>query len=159
MAIEAGQLETMYREHAAAVLAYLRRTVAPPDQAEDLLQETFLQALRREDRLAEVSSPRAWLLGIARFLSIRAIRSRRQVLPLQDEHLAAPAAAVAPDTEALHRAIARLPEGQREALELRLVENLTYEEIADVLEIPAGTVRSRLHNAVASLRRTMTGEP
>jgi RNA polymerase sigma-70 factor (ECF subfamily) len=51
----------------------------------------------------------------------------------------------------MRRAIGRLPPHQRETLQLRLVDDLSYDEIAAVLEIPVGTVRSRLHNAVRTL--------
>ena len=55
----------------------------------------------------------------------------------------------------MHRAIAALPELQREALLLKLQHELTYEEIASVLNIPVGTVRSRLHHAVRQLRAAL----
>ena len=55
----------------------------------------------------------------------------------------------------MHNAIAALPTAQREVLELKLQHELTYEEIASVLEIPIGTVRSRIHHAVLRLRETL----
>ena len=58
----------------------------------------------------------------------------------------------------MRRAIAKLPDEMRETLELRLADDLSYEEIAAVLEIPVGTVRSRLHNAVRKLREEMCHE-
>ncbi|MGA2440990.1 MAG: sigma-70 family RNA polymerase sigma factor [Tepidisphaeraceae bacterium] len=65
-----------------------------------------------------------------------------------------------PDDElaAMREAIAKLPPAMGEPLELRLRENLSYEEIASMLEIPIGTVRSRLHNAMRRLRDEMGAE-
>ena len=149
-----SQVEALYDEHGAALLEYLRRNRPSSDSAEDLLQETFLQALRSADRLAEVRSPRTWLFGIARNVARTALRRRRATeLPAQ---IAASSDVVDPQIEQMHAAIARLPELQREALQLRVRYDLTYEEIAAVLEIPLGTVRSRLHHAVRRLRDAMT---
>jgi RNA polymerase sigma-70 factor (ECF subfamily) len=53
----------------------------------------------------------------------------------------------------MREAIVKLPDAQREVLELRLAHGLSYVEIAETLRIPVGTVRSRMHNAVAALRR------
>jgi RNA polymerase sigma-70 factor (ECF subfamily) len=58
----------------------------------------------------------------------------------------------------MREAIVKLPEEMRETLELRLADELSYEEIAAVLEIPIGTVRSRLHNAVKKLREELKHE-
>ncbi|MFY9925422.1 MAG: sigma-70 family RNA polymerase sigma factor, partial [Opitutaceae bacterium] len=57
--------------------------------------------------------------------------------------------------ELMRQAISRLPETQREPLLLKLQQELSYAEIADVLDIPVGTVRSRLHHAVLFLRQTL----
>ncbi len=59
-------IEQIYREHGSSVLAYLRHKIGA--EAEDLLQETFVQVLRRSEALTEVRSVRAWLLTIARNL-------------------------------------------------------------------------------------------
>ena len=61
-----------------------------------------------------------------------------------------------PRLDEMRQAIAELPGQQRQALELRLREELSYEEIAAVLDIPLGTVRSRLHHAVRRLRQLLT---
>ncbi|MBI5381084.1 MAG: sigma-70 family RNA polymerase sigma factor [Opitutae bacterium] len=149
-----NNLEQLYRDLAPTVLAYFRRQPALAPVAEDLLQDTFLRALRRLDRLGESASHRAYLFGIARHVGLDALRRRRPHEPLTQE----PAAAEdAPDPrlEPMRLAIAELPDAQREALLLKLNHELSYEEIAEVLEIPVGTVRSRLHHAVLRLRVTL----
>lgn len=148
---EAGtRLETLYHELGPDLLSYLRR-LADRHAAEDLLQETFLQAARRLERVTQAVSPRAWLYAIARNVATTALRRRRWTEPLPGE---VPAAVPADDPRVEHvrAAIAELPDMLRETLELRLRCELTYEEIAGVLDIPLGTVRSRLHLALQRLR-------
>lgn len=152
------RLQVMYDQHGPALLRYLRRLTGHSATAEDLLQETFVQALRAPDRLETVISPKAWLFTIARNLGLNALRGRRRHQALV-EQIAAPEPADADQHEELLRAIAGLPPEQRETLELRLREELSYAEIADVLGIPVGTVRSRLHLAVKRLREAMTEAP
>jgi len=153
-----SDVEQLYREHGPALLAYLRRAFVGADSAEDLLHETFLRAMRQGDRLAEAVSPRAWLFTIARNVAISALR-RRRCVPLTVEVAADAGPAEPPELERMRRAIADLPAEQRETLELRLREELSYEEIASVLGVPLGTVRSRLHLAVRRLRERLTGPP
>lgn len=157
------RVEALYSAHGPALLGYLRRSFGGADPAEDLLHETFVQALRRLDRLNEAASARAWLFGIARRVGLAALR-RRRMEPLVAEPATAEPEEADRRLDAMRRAIGRLPALQREALELRLVEDLSYEEMAAVLDVPVGTVRSRLHHAVRTLGRQMTddegaGEP
>ena len=149
------ELEELYRAHGPALLIYLRGQAGQPGVAEDLLQETFLQAIRCIGRMDDVVSPRAWLFAIARNMTISAWRRRRKTSTLPDE--IATAAPVYEDArrETMRQAIAALPEKLRETLKLKLRDDLSYEEIAAVLGIPVGTVRSRLHNAVQQLRETL----
>jgi RNA polymerase sigma-70 factor (ECF subfamily) len=145
------RLETLYRDLGPGLLAYLRRFFGDPHAAEDLLQETFFQAARRRERLSEAVSPRAWLFAIARNAAATALRRRRPTSVLPDEIPAAPIAED-PRLDAVREAIAELPETLRETIELRLRDELSYEEIAEVMRIPLGTVRSRLHHAMRRLR-------
>lgn len=151
MTDDQARLAALYRDVGPGVLAYLRRSFGDPDSAEDLLHETFLHAARRMERLHQVVSPRAWLFAIARNVAITALRRRRVSSALPDE-LAAPEAEEDPRRVRVRGALSQLPPGQREALELRLRDELSYEEIAEVLQVPVGTVRSRLHYALQQLR-------
>lgn len=151
------RLQGLYAEHGPALLRYLRRLTGRADAAEDLLQETFVQALKGLERLDAALSPKAWLFAIARHLGLNARQRRRDALPLVEE-LAEPQARPDPRREAMREAIAALPDKQREALQLRLVDGLSYEEIAQTLDIPVGTVRSRLHAAVKGLRSALGQE-
>jgi len=149
------RVRTFYNEHGGALLGYLTRLTGRAETAEDLLQETFVQAMRRPDRLGNAASPRAWLFAIARHLGLNAMRRPRLTVPLPEGMVAVPCHEEDPRLEQVRRAIVDLPEPQREALSLRLAQRLSYEEIADVLEIPVGTVRSRLHNAIKNLRERL----
>ena len=151
------RVEGLYNAHGQALLGYLRRSFGNAEAAEDLLHETFVQALRRLDRLTGAASPRAWLFGIAHRVGLAALR-RRRCQPLPEDLAAVQAQEADERIERMRRAIGRLPPHQREALQLRLVEELSYDEIAAVLDIPVGTVRSRLHNAVRTLGELVAGE-
>jgi RNA polymerase sigma-70 factor (ECF subfamily) len=145
-------IENLYRTHGSALLAYLR-SFGRWASAEDLLHETFVQALRRPDQLDQSVSPRAWLFGIARHVGLTAARRHRPMAALDADHVQ-PIGPAEPHSDLIdvHAGIAALPSPLRETLELRLREQLSYEEIAHVLEIPIGTVRSRLHTAMRQLR-------
>ncbi len=150
-----GLVEAAYRAHGAALQGYLRGFVSGGEGAEDLLQETFVQALRHSERMAEAVSVRAWLFGVARHVALTHVRRvpRMRSLP---EDVTARAEAVGDErVEAMRAAMRRLPDGQREALELRLRDELSYQEIAQVLAIPVGTVRSRLHHAMRTLKEEL----
>ena len=151
------QVEAMYRSHAPALLEYLRRNFGSYASAEDLLQETFLRWLRRTGEQQATESPRAFLFGIARHVGLTALRRAKQsrTEPMS-EVAATPCAESEEDLNRMRLAMAELPEQIRETLELRLRDELSYEEIAAVLEIPLGTVRSRLHTALRLLCAAMT---
>ena len=145
-------METLYLMHGPALLRYLKRNFGGVG-GEDLLQETFVRALGRRREVMEAASPRAFLFGVARHVGLTAVRRGkvRATQALQD--------AAVPEEDAslgeMREAIGLLPELVRETLELRLREELSYEEIAVVLGIPVGTVRSRLHRALVLLREAM----
>jgi RNA polymerase sigma-70 factor (ECF subfamily) len=146
-------LEELYRAHGGDLLAYLRRSFGRCASPEDMLQETFVQALRKPQRLARAASPRAWLFGIARHVGLTALRRHRHVVPLDE--IQPRETPPSTQVQAVRLAIAALPDAARETLELRLRERLSYEEIAQMLDIPIGTVRSRLHHAMRQLRQAL----
>jgi len=153
---EARDVGALYRDEGPAIYAYLRRVVRDEEDACDLLQETFRQAMRFPERLGACVSARAWLFGVARNLAMNSVRRRRPAPPLPAD-VAEPPETEDPRVEQMREAIARLPEPMRETLQLRLGEELSYQEVAAALGVPVGTVRSRIHNAVKLLRDRMTG--
>ena len=141
------------------------------------MQEAFLRAFRAFDAFRG-GDVKAWLLTIVRNCHATAIQQqqRRATVPLPEDHeeaLRAAATAASPDPESasaaederrmLERLIAALPDEHREVLLLRELEDLSYREIAAVMQVPIGTVMSRLARARAGLRgkwlEEASGEP
>jgi RNA polymerase sigma-70 factor (ECF subfamily) len=153
------ELEGVFRECAQDLRAYFARRHGSPEAADDLVQETFLQLARRLRGGEKVCSPRAYLFGIARYVSLAFFRKHGALEPL-DETTLEEAVGPEPDAqlEAAREIIASLPSLQREILDLRFAHDLSYAEIALALCIPVGTVRSRLHNAVALVRQRLEAD-
>jgi RNA polymerase sigma-70 factor, ECF subfamily len=130
------------------------------EDASDLLQETFLKAYRFFDKFEQGTNAKAWLYRIMRNTYINDYRRTKRI-PDQVEYdeQVSPYRMLPRDThgpdevpgelfeDEVAVAIARLPEKFKSVIVLRDVEDLPYEEIAEALEIPIGTVRSRLHRA------------
>lgn len=129
-------------------------------EAEDLVQETFAQALKSFDRYEAGTNCRAWLCKIMFYKRSQQLRAnRRYAGNFEDaaEYLAAPAANVLPRefmSEKLSLALDDLPLKNRQIVWLCEVEEFTYREIAERLEIPMGTVMSRLHRGRQMLRES-----
>jgi RNA polymerase sigma-70 factor, ECF subfamily len=130
--------------------------------AEDLVQETFLRAYRAFEGFTPGTNIRAWLYTILYRVRTdafrRAGRSPRTV-ELMDEgpSVPAPQEALAAGGEEIVRALDKLPEPFRSAVVLRDVEDFSYQEIARILDVPIGTVMSRIHRGRGLLRTTLAG--
>lgn len=145
-------LEDAYRRHRVPLYNYFRRCGAPRDAADDLTQSVF--ALAADGRYDAARGPiRFYLFGIARNLRRDWQRRERHEAAWTTER------GMASDTDArldVARAVATLPDDQREALVLREMHGFSYEEIALLCEVPVGTVRSRLSRAREALRAFFT---
>jgi len=150
-----AEIEGLYQLHGDALLRYLQRSFGAVAPAEDLLQETFVRALGRREECAEAESPRAFLFGIARHVGLTAARRAKRTRTEPLGEVAAEKTEKDTALEDMRAAIGKLPDQIRETLEFRLRDELSYEEIAAVLAIPVGTVRSRLHTAMRLLREEM----
>lgn len=157
---QAADLEGVFRQCAKDLTAYFARRHGGTETADDLVQESFLQLARRLRAGEKVVSPRAYLFGVARHVSLAFFRKQRRAAEPLDEAAAEGAAGPEPDArlEAARETIASLPALQREILDLRFAHDLSYAEIALALGIPVGTVRSRLHNALALVRRRLEAD-
>ncbi len=149
--------EILYLRHRDWVTALAYRFTGDEQLALDVLQETFLYFLKKFPGFVLTARLQTFLYPAIRNLSIAA---QRKVVRLQGDNahletLAAPEPSVQSEQggEALTNALATLPEEQREVLWLRFVEDFSLNEIAEVMEIPLGTVKSRLHNALTTLRK------
>lgn len=158
---------TLFDRHATAIRHYLARRVGP-QSAQDLTSETFLIAFsRRADYDLAHRNALPWLYGIASNL----VRQRRRaevrqlkalartgvddVLTDHAESVSAKVTAQA-STRALAGALARLTADERDVLLLMAWAGLSYDELAAALDIPLGTVRSRLHRARTKTRAALT---
>lgn len=144
----------------AAELVLVSAHLAGSDVAEDLVQATFLDAIRHRDRW-DASRPLApWLLGL---LGNHVRRSRRLRQRVPDRERLTIPESVSPDEEAaaseaiaeVHRAVEQLPRHYRQVLSLRFVHGLQLVQIATSLDMPLGTVKVRLHRGVDLLRRAL----
>jgi RNA polymerase sigma-70 factor (ECF subfamily) len=133
--------------------------VKDPTDAEDLVQETYLRGFRAFDRFEPGTNLRAWLYSILHNARTDALRKRRPMRivdePLEDGPAQAPEQHQLGAELDLERALARVPEVFREALILRDIEELSYDEIARALEVPMGTVMSRIHRGRALIRAAL----
>ena len=132
--------------------AYLLRLVGEPAAAEDALQETWLRVLRDIPRLREPARLVSWIFGIARHVAVDALRRRRIHVDLDAAEvlqIGAPAEVGRLDASlaALESALPTLPFLEREVLTLFYLEELSLREVASILAVPEGTVKSRLFRA------------
>jgi RNA polymerase sigma-70 factor (ECF subfamily) len=155
---EAAQAELVRRYHARLVY-FVRRLLGDDCPVDDVLQDVWLAVLGRLPRLRSPAAFRVWLYRIARNQVCTALRRRRQWADLPEDGPAAPAddePAFAPEQAGLiHVCLGRLTPAHREVLVLRFIEGMTYEQMAEVVGCPVGTVRSRLHHAKWALRHEM----
>jgi len=145
-------LAAAVRDHYEAVYRFCAYRIGE-DAAADAAQETFLTAQRAAARFRFASSVRTWLFGIALNECRRWSRRYRDQPPvLQFEPAGDDPSTEWIDRNVLGQAIAQLSEDHREVVLLHEIDGLTYVEIAQVLDIPEGTVKSRLHHAFLKLR-------
>ena len=171
---EAAFSEVVAR-YKAKIYNYIYRMTGSADDAEDLTQEVFIRMYTSIDSFRGQSSLNTWLFRIAGNLCIDRFRRTKNRIPAYslDEPVgedAAPTHEVADRTYEPHRllenvemaeqiqdALAKLPEKLRATLLLHDIEGLPYEEIAQVVGCPLGTVKSRLFNARMQLRQHLAG--
>jgi RNA polymerase sigma-70 factor (ECF subfamily) len=146
--------------HHAALYRYAYRLCGCAAEADDLTQQAFLVAQRKLHQLREADRAAAWLFAVLRSCFLKSLRRQRPVnaatLNLEVEQVAGPTPEVADiDRERLAAALADLPEEFRLVVLMFYFEELSYQEIAEQLEIPIGTVMSRLSRAKGHLRRRL----
>ena len=150
--------------HLRALYGTAYRMTRNAHDAEDLVQETFLRAFRSFDRYQPGTNIRAWLFTIlhrARTDSFRRHARSPQTVELTGDGPAVPPAqeALAAAGEDIVRAMEALPEVFRTAVVLRDLEDFSYDEIARILEVPIGTVMSRIHRGRALIRVALARRP
>lgn len=155
---DAAAFEELVVRYAPRVRYYLDKLLGPDGQAEDALQDVWIEVFRNLVRLTDLAAFTGWIYRIARDRAFRQLRrSRFTYQPLREADLTEDGDADDPivsaeEAAAVHAALDTLPPEHREVLVLRFLEDMTYEAIAVVTGSPLGTVRSRLHYAKCALR-------
>lgn len=160
----------LYDRHAAVLLGFLVRMLRRRETAEEILQEAFVKAWNHAGRYRpERAVPRAWLLTMARSAAIDRIRSSQARVRREGEWTRAERGAPAEPVGtarieageaqgAVAAALDGLPQEQRRCIELAFFEGLTHREVAERLQQPLGTVKSRILLGMKRLRLTLQPE-
>ena len=171
MTLNVGQLTALYDRHAREILAFLVRRTSDPEVAIDILAETFAEAFERSSRFEhrDQRSTRAWLYAIARHQLVDHFRTegargramarlgvqRRELADTEYERIEELA-----NTQQLREQVAeqlgRLPEEQREAVRLRLIDEQPYEQVAALLGVTPETARARVSRGLRTLRAALS---
>jgi RNA polymerase sigma-70 factor (ECF subfamily) len=162
-------LPQLIREHAGPLYRYAFRLAGQASDAEDLVQQTFLIAQQKLHQLRENERAAAWLFAVLRSCFLKARRkpqaqtlsgSGEDAFPLDElvEQAGGDATDAWLDREALQLALSELPDEFKIIVLMFYFEELSYKEIAEQLEIPIGTVMSRLSRGKAHLRRRLEPE-
>ena len=163
-------LESLYQRFAGRTLALLQRILGSPAEAEELLQDVFVEVWKRAPQYDPLrAGVSTWVLTIARSRGLDALRARQRRgagrhVQADDAQMQAPRAdrpderaAEGERSAAVHTALAQLSDVQRQALELAYFEGLSHREIAERIDAPVGTVKSRIISAMKLLRDTLGG--
>lgn len=164
--------DTLYRRYADLVYSVALRVVADPQIAQDVAQEVFLR-IWRQPRLFDESRGRfvSWLMSVARNRAVDEVRSRgrrrlREVAPPPgaDDPVdvqaidPAMAAQITAERAAVRQALVTLPPEQRQAIELAYFGGMTQQEISATLNVPLGTIKTRIRLAMKKLRLNLAQE-
>jgi RNA polymerase sigma factor (sigma-70 family) len=162
---DASAFRALYDRYAARVLRYHQRRTSDADAAHDLTAETFAQAwlvlARFRDEAGGSAGP--WLFAIARHVLLASVRKRAlEQSACARLGLERPGAAAAPEerwVNGLDEALAELPDGQREAIRLRVEDDLAYDRVAESLGTTPQAARVRVHRGLAALRNRLSDVP
>lgn len=150
--------DRLVRNHHRAVHTYAHSMASTPTIAEDAVQNTFLRAWKYLDSFRGNGSFEGWLIRICRRCVIDLENRQQRDRELAQRHAILPAQAPdhQPETLAL---IAGLPSEQREVIVVCGILGYDYDTAAVILDIPVGTIRSRLHRARAALTKALRAQP
>jgi RNA polymerase sigma-70 factor (ECF subfamily) len=158
---DSAALSELYRRHGPALFGYLLRLCGDRMLSEEILQDTLLAVWRGAGTFQARASVRTWLFGIARRQAHQRLRLRGAPVPAEAGELTDPApgpdelAILAAGGTAVAGAVGRLPAHHREVIGLALVAGLPLAEVAELLGVPVGTVKSRLFHARAAVVRLL----
>lgn len=154
-----GAMGEFYRRHEARVYAFVMRRLANEADAAEVLNEVMLEVWRGARGFERRARVTTWLLGIAHNKSVDLMRKRGRRaaesldfdVPDESPDPGPAAVANAQDSRHIRHCMERLPEAQRQVVHLTFFEDLPYGEIAEILAIPEGTVKTRMFHARKAL--------
>lgn len=160
-------IDRLVSQYHYRLLRYLVYLTSRREQAEDLVQETWMRVLERAGQYNGSSRFEPWLFSIARNLAIDHLRRRQNAaasdevleLPAPELHSPFAAAAKSEDARRIAGALEALEPIYREALLLRFQEEMSLQEIAEVAGAPVSTISSRIHRGLSILRARLEGGP
>jgi RNA polymerase sigma-70 factor (ECF subfamily) len=161
---ERAAFEQLVRKYQAPLQRLARRLTGDGDEAADVVQRAFLRAFRHLHELRDGGAFRGWLYRITVTQALVALRARPGAQPLDDD-LPLPAQGVddalaGDQTRArLRAAIARLPVKQRLVVSLRVFDELSFREVAQVVECSENAAKVQFHHALKKLRALLGGTP
>ncbi|MCA8913031.1 MAG: sigma-70 family RNA polymerase sigma factor [Planctomycetes bacterium] len=151
-------LDTLWRDHGVDLQRFLRVLGATRTEAEDAVQEAFLQAIRTPPEQREGVEIAAWLRTVAKNVFLKSLRRTRKLVPLDRETIEQDWAEIAGDdgaqskVDALKQCIAMMDERERKALHLRYTMNASRKQIAESLELSEGGAKNLLERVKAKLK-------
>jgi RNA polymerase sigma-70 factor, ECF subfamily len=151
-------LHELIDQHSALLYRYAYRLTGNSHEAEDLTQQTYLMAQQRGHQLRDREAARSWLLTILRnvFLKSKRHRGGRSLDSIEEPHTVVDSWSSSIDHEQLQLALLELAEEFRSPLVLFYFEEFTYQQIAEHMSVPIGTIMSRLSRAKAFLKKRLT---
>jgi RNA polymerase sigma-70 factor, ECF subfamily len=164
-----AEFDRLFTEYSTPIYNYVLRMTGDADRAADIAQDTFIKAYRKLETLAEATSARAWLYRIATNTAFDEMRRRRNTTRLGDSETGPIEQAdggPGPETQVLSgllderigRALLRLRPNQRQCLVLSDVEDMSAQQIGEVMEMTSGAVRVLLCRARGEMRRLLAAE-
>jgi RNA polymerase sigma-70 factor (ECF subfamily) len=152
-------LAELIERYEAPLRYFISRLSANPETAEDIFQDTWLTVIRRIYSLKKTEAFSTWLYRIARNKVYQRFRRKRELFEL-NENIAVPNdtendAFSTEDAAKIHRCLKELLPEYREVLMLRFLEQMSYEQISQVINCRLGTVKSRIHYAKLALKKEM----
>ena len=130
-------------------------TFKNPWDAEDLVQEVFVKALKSDWQQVDDTKVRSYLLSIAHNLAIDKYRSLKRFKSYLNSFVYQDSTKIPDSAFLLHKQIMKLPSSQREIFILRHIQDLSTEETAEILKVSVGTVKSQLNRAVQTIKNTL----
>ena len=156
---ELGALESIYERSKTAVYGLALSIVRNKEDAEDIMQDSFLKIYRGAKSYQAKGKPMAWILRITRNLALDRLRAKHSGdLPLEEDKIAGKETDLSYDTAdrmVLDTALQRLTVEERQIVILHSVEKLKHREIAEILDMPLGTALSKYHRSLSKLRNIL----